>query len=53
MRFYRPGNQGYEAQVIERLERWRRAQLEALGLTPQEGPRLTHEQEQAIKRGQF
>jgi len=51
MRFYDPSDQGYEAQVIERLERWRRAQLEALGITPQEGPRLTYEQEQAIKRG--
>jgi putative ATPase len=50
-RFYRPSDQGYEAQVIERLERWRQAQLDALDLTPREGPRLTHEQEQAMKRG--
>ncbi len=51
MRFYRPSDQGYEAQVAERLERWRQAQLEAMGITPQEGPSLTHEQEQAMKRG--
>lgn len=51
VRFYRPSDQGYEAQVIERLERWRRAQLEALGITPQEGPVLTREQEQALKHG--
>ncbi len=51
MRFYRPGQEGYEARVAERLERWRQAQLEALDITPQEGPRLTFKQEQALKRG--
>jgi putative ATPase len=30
--FYRPSDQGYENQVQERLERWRRAQREALGI---------------------
>ena len=29
--FYEPSDQGYEAQVVERLARWRRAQAEALG----------------------
>lgn len=28
--FYRPSDQGYEAQAAERLERWRKAQAEAL-----------------------
>lgn len=31
--FYTPSNQGYEADVIKRLERWRRAQQDALGIT--------------------
>ena len=31
--FYNPSTQGYEAQVVERLERWRKAQREALGVT--------------------
>ena len=30
--FYRPSDQGYEAQIAERLERWRTAQRKALGL---------------------
>jgi putative ATPase len=32
MTFYTPSNQGYEAEVARRLERWRRAQAQALGL---------------------
>lgn len=31
--FYKPSNQGYEAQVTERLARWRDAQRQALGIT--------------------
>ncbi len=31
--FYAPTDQGYEGQVTDRLERWRRAQEKALGLT--------------------
>jgi putative ATPase len=31
--FYRGSNQGYEAIVLERLARWRKAQQEALGIT--------------------
>jgi putative ATPase len=31
--FYRPSEQGYETQVVERLERWRQAQRLALGVT--------------------
>ena len=32
--FYEPSSQGYEAQVVERLARWREAQAKALGGTP-------------------
>ena len=31
--FYKPSTQGYEAQVVERLARWREAQRKALGVT--------------------
>ncbi len=49
--FYRGSNQGYEAQVMERLERWRRAQREALGISQtQEIPELSHDTIQEIKR---
>jgi putative ATPase len=34
--FYQPSMQGYEAQVVERLERWREAQRKALGITTTE-----------------
>lgn len=30
--FYTPSNQGYEAEVAQRLERWRKAQARALGM---------------------
>ena len=50
MTFYKPGDQGYEAQAAERLARWRAAQLKALGVEPKEGPQLTREQEEAMKR---
>jgi putative ATPase len=50
MSFYKPGDQGYEAQAAERLARWRAAQLKALGIEPKEGPQLTREQEEAMKR---
>jgi putative ATPase len=29
--FYEPSSQGYEAQVVDRLARWREAQAKALG----------------------
>jgi putative ATPase len=37
--FYQPSGQGYEAEVAERLERWRKAQAAALGYNypPEEG----------------
>ncbi len=50
MSFYKPGDQGYEAQAAERLAHWRAAQLKALGVEPKEGPQLTREQEEAMKR---
>jgi putative ATPase len=50
MSFYRPGDQGHEARAAERLARWRAAQLKALGIEPKEGPQLTREQEEAMKR---
>jgi putative ATPase len=34
--FYQPSSQGYEAQVIERLARWREAQRQALGISRSE-----------------
>ena len=33
-RFYEPSIQGYEAQAAERVERWRKAQAQALGVEP-------------------
>ncbi len=42
--FYTPSNQGYEADVAGRLERWRAAQRKALGITrTEEIPDLTQE----------
>jgi len=48
--FYAPSEQGYEAQVKARLERWRVAQAEALGITRTETlPELTEEAIKDIK----
>ena len=48
--FYQPSNQGYEAQVSERLDRWREAQRQALGITNTENlPDLSQETIQEIK----
>jgi putative ATPase len=48
--FYRPSEQGYEAQVSERLERWRLAQRKALGITEAETlPELSEELIREIK----
>jgi putative ATPase len=48
--FYQPSSQGYEAQVTERLARWRLAQRHALGITRDETlPDLSQEQIEAIK----
>jgi putative ATPase len=49
--FYNPSNQGYEAEVASRLERWRTAQRKALGITKtEEIPELTPETILEIKR---
>jgi putative ATPase len=51
--FYKPSDQGYEQQVQDRLERWRQAQREALGLTREEYfPELSEDEIQALKRQQ-
>lgn len=48
--FYQPSSQGYEAQVTERLARWREAQRRALGITRSEVlPDLTEESIKGIK----
>lgn len=48
--FYRPSNQGYEAQVVDRLEQWRAAQRAALGVERSETlPELPQEQINQIK----
>ncbi|MGB9521190.1 MAG: replication-associated recombination protein A, partial [Anaerolineales bacterium] len=49
--FYHGSHQGYEAQVMARLEQWRKAQREALGITQtQEVPELDHDTVQELKR---
>lgn len=48
--FYQPSDQGYEAQVAQRLERWRTAQRQALGITSSELlPDLSEENIKNIK----
>jgi len=48
--FYEPSSQGYEAQVVERLLRWRAAQQKALGITQTETlPELPEETIKDIK----
>jgi putative ATPase len=49
--FYRPTGIGYEATVRERLEKWRRAQEKALGVTETSTlPTPSHEEAESIKR---
>jgi putative ATPase len=48
--FYQPSSQGYEAQVVERLARWRAAQRQALGIAQTEDiPDLPQETINKIK----
>jgi len=48
--FTKPSEQGYEAAIVERLQRWRAAQRQALGITRDETlPDLTQAQIEAIK----
>jgi putative ATPase len=49
--FYTPSDQGYEAEVGARLERWRAAQRKALGITStQEVPALDPDTVESLKR---
>jgi putative ATPase len=49
--FYKPSSQGYEAELDERLRRWREAQRQALGITETtEVPELSPEEVLDIKR---
>lgn len=48
--FYKPSSQGYESQVVERLERWRKAQRAALGISKDETlPDLPEAEVKSIK----
>jgi putative ATPase len=48
--FYTPSSQGYEADLADRLERWRLAQRKALGITNTETvPDLTEDEIKIIK----
>jgi len=48
--FYNPSRVGYEAEIVERLERWRAAQRAALGITETETiPDLSEEEIREIK----
>lgn len=49
--FYKPSTQGYEAQAADRLERWRAAQRQALGVTTtREIPDLSEDAIRDFKR---
>ncbi len=49
--FYKPSEQGYETQVVKRLEMWREAQRKALGIDRREDvPELSEETIQEMKR---
>ncbi|HZY42820.1 MAG TPA: AAA family ATPase, partial [Anaerolineae bacterium] len=50
MRFYEPSDQGYEAQVDDRLARWRRAVESALAIEPQAGPQVTEQEIISLKK---
>ncbi|HRA01131.1 MAG TPA: AAA family ATPase [Thermoflexales bacterium] len=50
MTFYAPSGVGYEKDVQERLARWREAQRKALGVQGREGPSLSQEQIERMKR---
>ncbi|MBS3751722.1 MAG: hypothetical protein KGY39_09490, partial [Anaerolineales bacterium] len=48
--FYQPSEQGYEQEVKDRLQRWRKAQQEALGIEETEDvPDLSEEDIKSIK----
>jgi putative ATPase len=50
--FYQPSEEGYEAQVVARLEMWREAQRKALGIERREDlPDLPQDEINVLKRG--
>ncbi len=50
MRFYEPGDQGYEPQVADRLERWRKAVEQALSIEPHAGPQVKEQEIIGMKK---
>jgi len=50
MTFYTPSNQGYEQMIADRLDRWREAQRQALGITERAGPQLSQTEIEKMKR---
>ncbi|HEY4724069.1 MAG TPA: AAA family ATPase [Anaerolineae bacterium] len=50
MRFYEPGDQGYEAQAADRLDRWRKAVETALSIEPHAGPEVTEQEIIGLKK---
>ena len=50
MRFYDPSEQGYESQVADRLERWRKAVEAALAIEPQAGPEVSEQDIISLKK---
>ena len=50
MRFYEPSDQGYETQVADRLERWRKAVEQALSIEPHAGPQVTEQEIIGLKK---
>jgi putative ATPase len=49
--FYKPSEEGYEAQVNARLEMWREAQRKALGIERREDvPEMSEAEIQSMKR---
>ena len=50
MRFYQPGDQGYEAQAAARLDRWRKAVETALSIEPHAGPEVTEQEIIGLKK---
>jgi putative ATPase len=50
MRFYDPSDQGYESQVQDRLDRWRKAVEAALAIEPQAGPQVTEQEIIGMKK---
>ena len=50
MVFYTPSAVGYEHVITDRLERWRAAQRQALGIEPRSGPQLSQAEVDRMKR---